>query len=208
MLHRLLSPLTALLLFCASAAHASPPPAYTCDVIADDALTFNGTQLGGSIYYGGKLVALSAYPDGPAQTLERASNPAGELYENDKLRFYVNGDTGVLIVKNGSVYPCRKADPTYAPIAEGTFPASGASLGGKVRKSADITSQHVFSLAELAPISLLERQDKIWNGSPWFRIRTEDGRTGFQWGGIICSNNELIPGVYKTCKDARKEMGK
>lgn len=190
------------------AAHASPPPSYTCDVMADDRLTFSGTLLGGSIYYGGEMVALSAYPDRPGQKLERTSNPSGELYENDKLQFYVNDGRGVLIVKNGAVYPCRTAEPTFAPVAEGTFPAPGASLGGKVRESADINSKHIFSMPELAPITLLAREDKTWNGAPWFRVKTKDGRTGFQWGGIICSKGEFIPGVYKTCADARKEMGK
>jgi hypothetical protein len=54
-------------------------------------------------------------------------------------------------------------------------------------------------VADLEPVTLMGRSDVIENGFPWFKITTQSGKTGYQWGGILCSTGAERPDIFKTC---------
>jgi hypothetical protein len=45
----------------------------------------------------------------------------------------------------------------------------------------------------------VERSNVVEDGFPWFKITTERGKTGYQWGGILCSTGAERPDIFKTC---------
>ena len=79
------------------------------------------------------------------------------------------------------------------------FPHEATSWGGSVRAAPDADSRKIGSLREGEPITLLGEADApFYQDLPWFRIRFR-GRTGYQWGGIICPVGEEIPGTFQVC---------
>lgn len=88
--------------------------------------------------------------------------------------------------------------PTLA-AAEAIFPQPGKSYGGKVRGGPGLQYQQVGSLREGDRIRILNGTGIMMNGYEWFQIRYGNGRTGFQWGGIMCSKSPH-PTIFKTCE--------
>jgi len=54
-------------------------------------------------------------------------------------------------------------------------------------------------LAYGEPVVLLERTGVMLDGYEWFKIEYGEGATGYQWGGIMCSNALHIIGLYDPC---------
>jgi hypothetical protein len=61
-----------------------------------------------------------------------------------------------------------------------------------------MTSQRLGSLRENEPIDIVKDTDVEMNGYRWFAIRWR-GRSGYQWGGIMCSQAPL-DGIFQTCQ--------
>ena len=81
----------------------------------------------------------------------------------------------------------------------GDLPHAAQSWGGSVRAAPDVDSRKIASLREGEPITILEQADApFFQDLPWFRIRFH-GRTGYQWGGIICPIGEPIEGTFEVC---------
>ncbi len=76
------------------------------------------------------------------------------------------------------------------------FPMPGRSLGGIMRAGPSQSSARVTSTGEGNELTILAR-GPMWDGYNWFQVRYQ-GRTGFQWGGIMCSMNP-IAGIYQQC---------
>lgn len=74
---------------------------------------------------------------------------------------------------------------------------SGRSYGGKVRAGPGLDHAPVGTTRLGEPITLLERSVRM-DGHDWFRIRMANGRTGFQWGGLMCADGEES-GVLTIC---------
>jgi len=74
-----------------------------------------------------------------------------------------------------------------------------ASWGGIVRAGPSTDTPRLDSLSEGEAITLVENTGVRMNGYDWFRIEYRDGRTGFQWGGIICGQTQPIPGAFEIC---------
>jgi hypothetical protein len=79
------------------------------------------------------------------------------------------------------------------------FPQPGKSYGGKVRGGPGLQYQQVGSLREGDRIRIMTGTGVMMNGYEWFEIRYRNGRSGFQWGGIMCSQKPH-PTIYKTCE--------
>lgn len=75
-----------------------------------------------------------------------------------------------------------------------------ASWGGVVRSGPGMRHRRLTSLRERERIKLLENTGVMMNGYPWFRIRFRGGRTGYQWGGIICSRGQAVSTLHRRCK--------
>lgn len=85
--------------------------------------------------------------------------------------------------------------PSATP-GEGRLPMEGRSFGGIVRSGPGLAAARVASLAEGQTVTILERAQAM-DGYDWFKIRFR-GRTGYQWGGLMCSQNPL-GGVLAQC---------
>ncbi|WP_068411709.1 MliC family protein [Labrenzia sp. OB1] len=78
------------------------------------------------------------------------------------------------------------------------FPQQGQSFGGKVRSGPGMQYQQVGSLYERDSFLILNATGVMMNGYEWFQIRYGNGQTGFQWGGLLCSQTPY-PTIYKVC---------
>ena len=92
--------------------------------------------------------------------------------------------------------PGASGEKARAAGRAGKFPVGGQSLGGIVRSAPSQSAAKIASLAEGAPLTIVARDVK-WDGYDWFKV-TFDGRTGYQWGGIMCSRHQL-DGVLRQC---------
>jgi hypothetical protein len=92
--------------------------------------------------------------------------------------------------------------PTPAPpsvSANDDFPVAAGSWGGVLRDGPGQNYRQIGSLQEGEPVTLMGRSDVVENGFPWFKITTQSGKTGYQWGGILCSTGAERPDIFKTC---------
>jgi hypothetical protein len=86
--------------------------------------------------------------------------------------------------------------PRTATAGPDDFPMVGRSLGGIMRSGPSQSSARVASLGEGVEITIMGR-GPMWDGYNWFKVDYQ-GRTGFQWGGIMCSQNP-IAGIHQQC---------
>lgn len=88
-----------------------------------------------------------------------------------------------------------------AAAAEEAFPIMGQSLGGHWRDSASADGTLMGTLPPGRPVPIISKSDETYRGYHWFGI--EIGRvTGYQWGGILCSNDRKIDGLANQCDPA------
>lgn len=78
------------------------------------------------------------------------------------------------------------------------------SWGGKVRSGPGMGYNRITSLRNGDPVTVLENAGVMMNGYPWFRISFKNGRTGYQWGGIMCGFDGPIQGLYGVCEKDRR----
>ena len=86
-----------------------------------------------------------------------------------------------------------------AASANDVFPAAAGSWGGVLRDGPGREYRQVGSLREGEPVTLMGRSDVVEHGFPWFKLTTQSGQTGYQWGGILCSTGAERPDLFKTC---------
>jgi len=89
------------------------------------------------------------------------------------------------------------AQPRRTGSAEGKFPMGGQSLGGIMRSQPSMSSARLAGLAAGTPITLLGRAGTM-DDYDWFTIQ-HNGTTGYQWGGIMCSE-QAIRGIFQQCE--------
>jgi hypothetical protein len=86
-----------------------------------------------------------------------------------------------------------------APGGETDINAPGRSLGGKLREGPGTEYPDIASLPEGMPVILYSNSHVEFNGFEWFRVVLTDGRVGYQWGGILCSEGQELPGLLRMC---------
>lgn len=79
-----------------------------------------------------------------------------------------------------------------------SLPMYGRSLGGVVRSKPDMSSKKIASLKDGERVEIVDDTGVTMNGYTWFKIRWK-GRTGYHWGGIMCSDAAL-GGVLEACR--------
>ncbi len=82
------------------------------------------------------------------------------------------------------------------------FPQPGQSYGGKVRNGPGMQYRQTGSLREGDGILILNGTGAMMDGYEWFEIRYGNGRTGYQWGGLICSQTSY-PTIVSVCRPQR-----
>ncbi len=80
------------------------------------------------------------------------------------------------------------------------------SWGGKVRSGPGTQYSQIGSLRNGDPVRLLEDTRVMMNGYPWYRISYNNGRTGYQWGGILCGFGNPIGGVHRICEHDNRQQ--
>ncbi|MEO9530100.1 MliC family protein [Roseibium sp.] len=78
------------------------------------------------------------------------------------------------------------------------FPQSGKSYGGNVRAGPGTQYRDIGSLGDGTAIVIVNGTGVLMNGYEWFQIRYGNGKSGYQWGGLICSET-AYPGILTTC---------
>ncbi|MGL1921211.1 MAG: SH3 domain-containing protein [Hyphomicrobiales bacterium] len=117
--------------------------------------------------------------------------------ENGKTRVYISSK------QFECVFPSDKPktiDQAEAQVKISNPIYTGRSLGGKVRIGASMQAKQIASLYEGDPIIIMNDSGVEMNGYDWFEIKFKNGKTGYQWGGIMCSDNEKINGLYQQCQ--------
>lgn len=80
------------------------------------------------------------------------------------------------------------------------IPALAFSLGGRARSGPGLDFITRTVLPVNTPITLLENTELRMDGYDWFRFETREGVQGYQWGGVICTTEGLLPGVLGRCE--------
>jgi hypothetical protein len=94
----------------------------------------------------------------------------------------------------------RSHDSGAAGGNETMLNIAGRSLGGRLRNGPGTNFSPTGSLAEGDPVTIVANTGVGFDGYDWFEIRTTDGVTAYQWGGIMCSVGEMIGGIYEQCR--------
>tara|TARA_Y100000815_G_C13318391_1_gene491391 strand:+ start:602 stop:1213 length:612 start_codon:yes stop_codon:yes gene_type:complete len=145
----------------------------------------------------------------------------GGLLTPDGQGAWVNRESGVqfvpeqlppVVVLGGAQFPCENAaaapsDPSgmappadvEQPMGEAEINVPGRSLGGKLREGPGVEFPDIGSLPEGMPLILNANSHVEFNGFEWFRVVLTDGRVGYQWGGILCSEDQEIQGLLRMC---------
>nr|WP_321445866.1 SH3 domain-containing protein [uncultured Cohaesibacter sp.] len=161
-------------------------------------------------YDGGEMINASILSSGDKLYYELAAIPAasGAAYAGFGKQFHAKGNEGFLRDK-GEKSDCKLVTASSQPQAhetgavgdsEVTINATGRSLGGRLRDGPGTNFKTVGSLAEGTWLTLVTNTGVVMDGYPWFEISTDDGRRAYQWGGILCSNGQLLNGVYEQCR--------
>ncbi|MEX0955501.1 MAG: DUF4189 domain-containing protein [Rhizobiaceae bacterium] len=135
--------------------------------------------------------------------LRVAPSGSGFRFANDFAEFSGKGHDAMLRIQGRNV-PCRPV-AANAPAGGAANAPKGAmldtpgqSLGGKVRSGPGMNFAQVGSLTEGARIRIHANAGVHFNGYDWFEIVAGNVR-GFQWGGIMCSEGRLVPGIFQQC---------
>jgi len=99
---------------------------------------------------------------------------------------------------DGVFQQCRNRQ-VEQPQHTASLEAPGLSLGGKLRGGPGTNHADIGSLAEGTRITIVRNTGVRFNGHDWFEIAVGNGRRGFQWGGIMCSLDQAIAGIYQQC---------
>lgn len=83
------------------------------------------------------------------------------------------------------------------------LPYPGMSLGGQVRSGPGMNYSKVASLGENAPapLTILKDTGLTMDGYHWFQIAWGHAATGYEWGGIMCSDDFKLNGIFEACKN-------
>lgn len=90
----------------------------------------------------------------------------------------------------------RCIDINANPV-EGKLPMWGESLGGIMREGPGMNFRKVGSLREGDRVEIVHSTEERMGDYTWFQVRHQ-GRNGYQWGGIMCSE-DLLPGILTRC---------
>lgn len=104
--------------------------------------------------------------------------------------------SGFLLIGLMAFLPVVHASPDV------DFPQPGYSYGGKVRSGPGMNYRQIGSLHEGDEILILNGTGAMMDGYEWFEIRYRNGRIGYQWGGIMCSQNPY-PTIFRVCDGPR-----
>ncbi len=192
-----------------TAAHASFDDQFVCESIGDiDLLVVISSRdsSNASVQFSSGDGTEEGEPT--LEPMRQVVSASGMKYAGLGLIFRSKGGEGILETEAGST-SCRFAgeeapDPmpdsgdeeTDAYAESQSLEAPATSWGGVVRAGPGMHFNRVTSLREGDPVMLLVNTGEEMNGYDWFFIRLPDGREGYQWGGILCTEAPQIDGTF------------
>ncbi len=93
----------------------------------------------------------------------------------------------------------EQAAPAQPPPPADDFPVVAGSWGGIVRDGPGQNYGKIASLDEGEQVTLMGRTEVMEGEYPWFKIAYDDGKIGYQWGGILCATGPERADIFKTC---------
>ena len=181
--------------------HASLGDQFVCDAIGDGnyvvTISANDPKNASAAYSIGSENAGSDNVDAVALTAEILDD--GFKYKGIGIEFVGSNNLAFLIdAQAGVVVKCTIAQKASAGARTINLP--GFSLGGKIRSGPGLNFEQIGSVFGTKPITIVKDSGIVMDGYGWFEIKLDSGETGFQWGGILCSAGDPIPGVYERCE--------
>lgn len=182
----------------AAPAYASVDDQFTCDALGDGnymvAISSQDSSKATAQY------TLSGEYAGEGQTIvtpmQQVIAGSGARYAGLGLIFHAKGNSGILQTAAGTVNCSFVGEQTDETAAEEALNIPARSYGGKVRAGPGMDFAQIASLQEGDPVTLLANTGKAMGGYDWFMIRLASGETGYQWGGILCSDALHPPGIF------------
>ncbi len=143
---------------------------------------------------------------GPVEMAQLATKD-GFRFAGPGLLLEGKGDRATLTNSYNSV-ECTRGPVTVQPQADSGFVAapvmaassieqSVMSWGGKLRGGPGMTYEQVGSSSEGQQLALLSDSGIAMNGYDWFQVRTRNGLTAYIWGGLLCSGDQEVAGLYE-----------
>lgn len=194
--------------FAAALGFAAPVQATIDGIPADDAV-FGCEPLGDTSV----LVTISASDPSDAAVVfsndsemgdgETVRVPMRQIISGSGIRyaglgvvFHSKAGEGFLDTQTGTI-PCTDMSTQTDEAAEEAALNIGArSYGGKLRAGPGMEFMQVGSLAEGDRVTLLVNTQERMNGYDWFFIRLPNGEEAYQWGGLLCSDELHVAGLY------------
>ena len=181
---------------------ASPVPDFSCDVPDGTVLDRDGFKLGEFLYLYEETLALVGYAEPSEQVKLSDSHGAINYYGDGDFRVAIFPGGAQIELKGGQVIPCQTYVEGPAVSEDSAYISVemyGMSYGSTVRSSPDLGDNKIDRLPEGEPIYLLGNVGQTYDGYDWFEIEYSEGVKGFVWGGTLCSNGSVTPGIANAC---------
>lgn len=117
---------------------------------------------------------------------------------------FLPADQPPLAIVGFREFSCIHAADNVATARQGGIAVDrpGQSLGGNMRTGPGVNHSRMKPLRGDTRLVILSNTRVRYRGYDWFRVKLADGRTGFQWGGILCSEGEAVEGLKRACRTA------
>lgn len=193
------------------AAHASPSSSteeFQCDAIGDGAfvvyISADDVRTAWAHY-----LLDGEYDGDPHQSSTKLNLRSGEQYVGDGLVFSIVGNDGQITDRGVDMtVPRTRVSGGTQDHGSGAVGGNetwlnqpGKSLGGNMRNGPGTNFSKVRSVAEGTPLTLVANTGVRFDGYDWFEVRLNGGKSGYIWGGILCSNGERLSGILYACEE-------
>ncbi|MXO91909.1 MliC family protein [Pontixanthobacter aquaemixtae] len=178
-------------------AHASFDDQFVCERIGDvDVLVVISARNDADAYV--QFSSGDGTEEGEPTTEPMRQIPSGSgiKYAGMGVIFHAKGNEGFVETELGSGMCSNPAGETDEAAEEAALNIRARSYGGIVRAGPGMEFDRVTSLQEGDPVTLLVNTGEHMNGYDWFMIMLPDGEIGYQWGGLLCSDELHPPGIY------------
>lgn len=125
-------------------------------------------------------------------------------YSGSRMKLHIARNQSSVRIEQAGAESIHCIYPSPPGFNSGSIPVEGTmakSWGGIVRDGPGLNFRKLANLREGDPIVLVEQTDVEMDGFPWFKITYDGSRTGFQWGGLICSSGRQVPGTFQQCSE-------
>ncbi|WP_114521958.1 SH3 domain-containing protein [Altererythrobacter sp. ZODW24] len=100
-------------------------------------------------------------------------------------------------------YPAHSEDVEAVRDADNSWtetPVTGEAItwGGNIRLGPGLQFDRIGSTLQGRSVTLLTRTDRMWLDMPWFKVRFSNGQIGYIAGGLLCSREPEIEGLFNS----------